>query len=416
MKKLGVLSIIIIFQVVFVISIVNAFCSNMSNSAFIQADLLKSKGLDVKLSESDNINVGDYFLWASGTFYRLDSIDNVDGFNNDIIKLNKIEKFYANGKFSEVNSKLVLKPSGEGVINLFVDGFDMKINYYDNHITIDYPTDYEDFSMCVPTYCSETDNGKDFDNRGITIEYDNVGNSINETDECVNMGGVKEIAEYYCGSSNKISVTYHKCGDDLDCNNGVCVGCIDRWVCTSLGKCEDGYRNRTCEEINNCPRSDNKPPLIFKCGKEKEDVPVENIIEEVDKCPEVEVQCPEGTEPDYDYDNSGCHTGTRCMKKMSNGANSEVKLMPERASETAIAMLGIHVCSEENNCEIELKEVGKLNEMKMVYEVKAEKPGKFLGLIKTRLRVMARIDAETGKVEYTKKPWYSFLVSEKDLF
>ena len=54
---------------------------------------------------------------------------------------------------------------------------------------------------------------------------------------------------------------------------------------------------------------------------------------------------------------------------LSNGMNSEIKVMPDSASEKALEVLGAKC--EEAGCEIELKEVGKGTEAKAAYEVQA---------------------------------------------
>jgi len=105
-------------------------------------------------------------------------------------------------------------------------------------------------------------------------------------------------------------------------------------------------------------------------------------------------------------------TGTKLQVKLSNGQNAEVKVMPDTASERALERLRIKVCSEENNCQIELKEVGKGEEVKAAYEVKVQKQAKFLGLFKTKMQVQAQVDAENGEVIQEKKPWWAFLASD----
>ena len=92
---------------------------------------------------------------------------------------------------------------------------------------------------------------------------------------------------------------------------------------------------------------------------------------------------------------------------LSNGKGSEIKIMPDRASETAIARLKLKVCSEENKCTIELKEVGKSNDIKAAYNVKAEKEVKVLGLFKAKMNVEANVNAETGEIISSKVPWWA---------
>jgi len=105
---------------------------------------------------------------------------------------------------------------------------------------------------------------------------------------------------------------------------------------------------------------------------------------------------------------------TRLKTKLSNGRNAEIKIMPDTASQTALEKLRLRVCSEENNCQIELKETGTGEQTRLAYHLQAEKQSKFLGLFKTKMRVQSQVDAETGEVIKTQKPWWAFLASETD--
>ena len=101
---------------------------------------------------------------------------------------------------------------------------------------------------------------------------------------------------------------------------------------------------------------------------------------------------------------------TMLRVKLSNGLNSEVKVMPDKASETALARLGAKC--EENNCSIELKEVGTGNQTRAAYEIKTQKESKVLGLFKAQMKVQAQVDAESGEIIQTRKPWWAFLATE----
>ncbi len=105
---------------------------------------------------------------------------------------------------------------------------------------------------------------------------------------------------------------------------------------------------------------------------------------------------------------------TKLKIKLSNGQNSEVKIMPNVASETALQRLRLKVCSEENGCQIELKEVGQGNQIKAAYEMNIQRQAKFLGMFQTRMNVQAQVDAETGEIIRTKKPWWAFLATEPE--
>ncbi len=95
--------------------------------------------------------------------------------------------------------------------------------------------------------------------------------------------------------------------------------------------------------------------------------------------------------------------------QFSNGRFASLRVLPETASATAQAR--INASCQNNNCTLELKEVGFGNNAKLIYEVRAEKEGRFLGIFKTKAKVKVQIDAETGEVVAVKKP---FLVSIKE--
>ena len=92
----------------------------------------------------------------------------------------------------------------------------------------------------------------------------------------------------------------------------------------------------------------------------------------------------------------------------------EIKIMPDTASERALERLRLKVCNETNNCTIELKDVGQRNETRNAYEMQVQRHYKLLGLFKAKAENKAQIDAETGEVIQTKKPWWAFLASESD--
>lgn len=93
-----------------------------------------------------------------------------------------------------------------------------------------------------------------------------------------------------------------------------------------------------------------------------------------------------------------------CKKTLSNGRVADIKVMPVTASEEAIARLG------DLGFTITLKEIGKGDNSKPVYELTGKKQGKFLGIFKIMANVKVQVDAETGDVKII-KPWWSFLAS-----
>jgi TolA-binding protein len=103
---------------------------------------------------------------------------------------------------------------------------------------------------------------------------------------------------------------------------------------------------------------------------------------------------------------------TRLRTQLSNGQNAEIKIMPNTASERALERLRLKVCSEENNCTIELKEVGSGKDKQLAYELQAERHSRILGLFRAKMEVKAQISAENGEVIRIRKPWWAFLATE----
>jgi hypothetical protein len=104
--------------------------------------------------------------------------------------------------------------------------------------------------------------------------------------------------------------------------------------------------------------------------------------------------------------------GNRFNAKLSNGRNAEIKIMPDTASERALKRLKLKNCDE--NCNIELKEVGSGEQVRAAYEVKAQRNSRVFGIFSAKMDVEAQIDAETGELIRTNKPWWAFLASEKE--
>ena len=104
----------------------------------------------------------------------------------------------------------------------------------------------------------------------------------------------------------------------------------------------------------------------------------------------------------------------KLMAKMSNGQNSEIKIMPDKANEQALERLQLKNCGED--CSIELKEVGKGegNNTRAAYEIQIERHSRFLAVFKAKMLVKAQVDAETGEIIRVKKPWWAFLAVEPE--
>ncbi len=103
---------------------------------------------------------------------------------------------------------------------------------------------------------------------------------------------------------------------------------------------------------------------------------------------------------------------TRLYARMSEGRNFEIKVMPDVASETALERLRLRNCDED--CEIELREVGVGDNARLAYEMKTQRNSKVFGLFGARMNVRAQVDAETGELISVNKPWWAFMATESE--
>ena len=105
---------------------------------------------------------------------------------------------------------------------------------------------------------------------------------------------------------------------------------------------------------------------------------------------------------------------TKLFAKLSNGEDAEIKVMPDTASSRALQRLRIKNCNMSNGCTIELKQTGVGNQSRLSYEINVQKRAKMFGLFATKMRVGADVDAESGEIIRTRKPWWAFLASETE--
>jgi len=98
---------------------------------------------------------------------------------------------------------------------------------------------------------------------------------------------------------------------------------------------------------------------------------------------------------------------TKIRVRLSNQERKELKIRSKQAAEIAKQRLRV-----KNLSRIQLKEKIHKNIPKIIYNIEAEKPGKFLGIFKFAMKVTTEVDAETGEIITTSKPWWAFLVRE----
>jgi len=161
---------------------------------------------------------------------------------------------------------------------------------------------------------------------------------------------------------------------------------------------EDSLRNRIEVRSGNYENSEGKQ------------IEIRNEEEFKLKVGDIEAKSEMEIESEYDSNQK-----IKLTTQLSNGKKAEVKIMPDTASEKALERLRLKVCNSENGCSIELKEVGKTeSEKQLAYELKAQKEARLLGIFKTEMQVEAQINAETGEIIQTGKPWWAFLASESE--
>jgi hypothetical protein len=105
---------------------------------------------------------------------------------------------------------------------------------------------------------------------------------------------------------------------------------------------------------------------------------------------------------------------TRLRVRLEDGTKKEIKTMPDSASETALQKLRLKNCNLENNCIIELKEVGNNKDKQLAYELQAERHSRILGLFQAKMQVKAQVSAENGELIRIGKPWWAFLATESE--
>lgn len=278
--------------------------------------------------------------------------------------------------------------------------------------------------------CTDSDGGKDYYVKG-SIPMNCPGTTTTcgiDSDYCKE--GSKTLVEYYCVDDTSYESEEYICPNS--CENGACVEKEEEEEAEEEAE-EDRETNITRTRVRGnkttfrpwqkrteeqCPESCSCQGAVVSCPTETGKImTIEagrsgNIITitvgKTNVSTELEL------EQEIVEDEATGKNRTRLRAKLSNGRKGEIKVMPDTASKKALERLRLKVCSAENNCTIELKEVGKGNETRLAYEVQAERHFRILGLFRTKARVKAQVDAETGEIIRVKKPWWAFLATEPE--
>src|SRR3989338_7627683 len=91
--------------------------------------------------------------------------------------------------------------------------------------------------------------------------------------------------------------------------------------------------------------------------------------------------------------------------ELSTGVEQEIIVLPDEALEIALNEI-----KSANNFTFEIKEIADGETRKAVFQAKALKSGRLLGIFNTEVDLEALIDTETGKIIKTNRPWWAFLV------
>ena len=280
---------------------------------------------------------------------------------------------------------------------------------------------------------ADNNNGNNNQNNECTTEQDciNIGKcSVGLECTCSNNkcypGLVREEAE---DDDNESEDNNDECEVDADCDEDEkCINdeCEDNdeddgknkttflpWQKRNESECPEGCKCRGA--VVSC-RTETGKTLTIEAGRSGNIITITIVKgEDDDEEPEDEEEDVEAnTTLEVEQESRLITGGTKLKVKLSNGNKADIKVMPDVASETALERLRLKVCSSENNCSIELKEVPVKNQKKAAYEIQVERHFKILSLFEAKARVKAQVDAETGEIIIVKKPWWAFLAIEPE--
>ena len=191
--------------------------------------------------------------------------------------------------------------------------------------------------------------------------------------------------------------------DSSECGNGICEDDEDLEVACPTSNCE-GDNCPKCQKACEQDCNDEDESELEDSNEETPNLISANPNSEMRKARIGDKEF----ETDLEIEESKVNNKSVMHVQLSNRRRAEIKFMPETASSRAIERLG------QLNFTIQLKEVGKGNETRLAYEVKAERHYRILALFKTKAQVKAEVDAETGEITSVKKPWWSFLATSSD--
>jgi len=245
----------------------------------------------------------------------------------------------------------------------------------------------------------------------------------NEEEECTD---TCQSLEYECGLQTICDeeIDCGTCNEGYECIEGVCAEEIEE-TCSDLTNMQDCEANADCKWKNgDCKEKDeedegnetggqglgqtirNRVKAGVYTSPTGEQIRVRELAQNryMLQSDNISAEC------ECELEEETQNNKTKFKAMLSNGRKAEIKYMPDTAAERALNRLRLRVCSEDNNCSIELKEVGN----KLTYELQAERHARVLAMFRAKMQVKAEVDAETGELIRVKKPWWAFLAVEPE--
>ena len=166
---------------------------------------------------------------------------------------------------------------------------------------------------------------------------------------------------------------------------------------------EDGKRVESFKREIECADG-RKAEIKIKVENRTEDGRFRERIRYEIRGEEIEVE----VEDEIDLEEETNGTEYRLKARLRNGNVTDIKIMPDQASEIALDRL------RALNFTVELREATDRNVPRVVYIIETNKHGRFLGVFKLVMKVEGQVDPETGEFIGISKPWWAFLVAGED--
>ncbi len=225
---------------------------------------------------------------------------------------------------------------------------------------------------------------------------DSSGNSDDKEDELNEDSDAESETEDKEDNENDENKTKVKSRELI--REGNCVVKIEKET-----RIEDGKRIEVIKKKMKCADG-TEAEFKVKVDNRTEDGKYKEKFKYEFKNKELEVEAED--EIGLEEDTNG--TEYKLKARLRNGNVTQIKIMPDTASEIAIERL------KALNFTIQLREKIHNNIPKVVYNIEANKNGKFLGVFKLKMKSSAQIDPETGEVLEVNTPWWAFFVTGED--